>query len=82
MSNWDLDSKLKNGKSLIEEAKIKEVFVLEEGEVDWIAGDIKDNLVVHTVINVKIKPVIFKGLLEEKCKFDFHHDINIEKIIL
>lgn len=80
--SWGLDSRLKNGTGLIKEAKIKKVLVLEEGEPDPISGDLCDTLTVHTIIKVKIKPVIFQSLLEDKSEFEFHTDLSINKIIL
>lgn len=79
---WDLNNSLKNGQGLIKEAKIKNVFVLEEGDLDPVDKELKDSLTVHTVINVKIKPVIFESLLKDKSEFEFHTDLRIDKITL
>lgn len=80
--SWGLNDKLKNGKGLIEEAKIKNILVLEEGEQDPIDKEIKDELTVHTAIKVKIKPVIFRSLIQDKSEFEFHTDLSINKIKL
>lgn len=81
-TSWELDGRLKNGKGLIKEAKIKDVTVLEEGEVDPVDKKVGDVLMVHTVINVKINPVIFESLLKDKGEFEFHTDVQIKKIEL
>lgn len=80
--SWGLDNKLKNGKGLIEQAKIKDILVLEEGDFDPVKKLLNEELTVHTVIKVKVKPVIFKSMLENKCEFEFHTDLSIDKIIL
>ena len=80
--SWDLNNKLKNGQGLIEEARIKNILVLEKGDIDPIDREIKDELTVHTAIGVKIKPVIFRSLLQDKSEFEFHTDLQIDKITL
>lgn len=80
--SWGLDSKLKNGQGLIEGAKIKNITVLEEGDLDPVDKKLSDSLIVHTVINVKIKPIIFQSLLKDKSEFEFHTDLQIKKIAL
>ncbi|MBE5813205.1 MAG: hypothetical protein E7314_06100 [Clostridiales bacterium] len=80
--SWELDGRLKNGQGLIKEAKIKNVLVLEEGDLDPVDKKLSDTLMVHTVIKVKIKPVIFESLLKDKSEFEFHTDLHIEKIEL
>lgn len=82
ISSWGLDNKLKNGRGLIQSAKINQVFVLEEGDFDPVKKELSDSLVVHTVIKVKVKPVIFQSLLEDKNEFEFHTDLQIKKMLL
>lgn len=82
ITSWGLNNRLKNGEGLIEEVKIKEVAVLEEGELDTAKNEIVENLMVHTIIKVKVKPVIFKSLLANKSEFEFHTDSSINKISL
>jgi alpha-galactosidase len=80
--SWGLNDSLKDGEGLIQEANIKNVLVLEEGDFDPVNKRIGDTLMVHTVIKVKIKPVIFASLLKDKSEFEFHTDLHIDKIIL
>lgn len=82
ITSWKLDNKLKNGKGVIEESKIKNITVIEEGEIDPVTREIANNLMVHTVIKVRVKPVILKSLLADKSEFEFHTDISIDKIAL
>ena len=79
---WKLDTRLQNGQGLIRGAEIKNVLVLEAGELDPVDKTLSDSLMVHTVIKVKIKPVIFESLLKGKCEFEFHTDLQIKKISL
>ena len=81
-TSWELNGRLKNGQGLIKEAKIKSVIVLEEGDLDPTDKEISEELMVHTVIKVKVKPVIFQSSLEDKSEFEFHTDLKIDKIEL
>ena len=82
IASWNLDNKLKNGQGLIAEANIGQVLVIEEGEIDFVKKELSEELKVHTVIKVKVKPVIFQSLLKDKNEFEFHTDIPIRKIAL
>lgn len=81
-TSWELNGRLKNGQGLIEEAKIENIVVIEEGDLDPVDKEISEELMVHTVIRVKVKPVIFRSLLEDKSEFEFHTDLQIDKIEL
>lgn len=80
--SWELDTRLQNGQGLIRGAEIKNVLVLEAGELDPVDKTLSDSLMVHTVIKVKVKPVIFESLLKDKREFEFHTDLQIKKISL
>ena len=76
----DKIKRLANGEGLIKSAKILNVFVLEEGEFDSITKKSVDNLTVHTEVKVKILPIIFKSILEEKYEVNIHEDYRIQKM--
>lgn len=82
IKSWNLDDRLRRGKGLIEQAKISEVLVIEDGEQDPITKKVVNELTVHTVIKVKVKLLIFRSLLDDKSEFEFHTDLQINKIKL
>jgi hypothetical protein len=80
--SWGLDGRLQNGQGLIKGAEIKSILILEEGDIDPVDKKSSDSLTVHTVIKVKVKPVIFESLLKNRSEFEFHTDLQIKKINL
>lgn len=80
--SWGLDKKLRNGTGIIKEAKILDIEVLEDGEIDTITKKEIKNFTVHTVIKVKVIPMVFEELVGEKCEFNLHQDIKLEKAML
>lgn len=81
-SSWGLNNRLSNGDGIIKSAQIVEVDVLEEGDWDSITKKEVSNLIVHTVVKIKIVPIIFASILKESYEFNLHEDFKIEKMNL
>jgi len=77
--SWKLDDTLKGTGGIVEEVKILEVKLLRRGELDSIENKIVKVPTVHIAVSVKIKPVIFNDVFEDKFIFKLHEDIRIEK---
>lgn len=77
--SWKLDDTLKGMGGIIEEAQIIEVELLKRGELDNIKNRIVEVPTVHIAVTVKLKPIIFSNLFENKFNFKLHEDIRIEK---
>lgn len=76
-SNYELDDDLKNNEKLISSISIEEYEVYEKNKKDNYTNQRLDNRVIHTVLKVKIKPIILKSLLEKMFIFEIHEDVNL-----
>lgn len=75
--NYDLDNELKNQQKLISSIEVKEYEIYEAQRKDNFSGSCSDNRVIHTVLKVKIKPIILSDFLENIFTFDVHEDVNL-----
>ena len=75
--NYDLDNELKNQQKLISSIEVKEYEIYEAQRKDNFSGSRSDNRVIHTVLKVKIKPIILSDFLENIFTFDAHEDVNL-----
>ena len=76
--SWKLDDNLK-GAGIVKEAKIIEVGLLKKGEKDEMNNKLVKVPTVHITVSVKIKPIIFSSIFEDRFIFNLHQDIRIEK---
>ena len=77
---WDVDYKLDNGSGVIKSVDILELEALNEDEKDPVSGKKVDCLTVHLVLGVKVKPIIFNQLIEDKSYFKLHEDFKVKKL--
>lgn len=75
--NYDLNDELENEKKLISSVEIEEYDIYEEGQEDAFTKKRCDNRVIHTVLKIKIKPIIMKNLFEDIFIFTVHEDVNM-----
>lgn len=75
--NYDLDNNFKNNDKLISKIEIKEYEILEKGEKDTYTGEKLSSRVIHSVIEVKIKPIIMKEVFEKFFTFEIHEDVSL-----
>lgn len=75
--NYELDDHLMNEKKLIKGIIIEEYEIYEAKQKDGYTGEVLNNRVIHTVLKVKIKPIILKSFLEKIFVFDVHEDVNL-----
>lgn len=78
-NSWKLDNNLKSTEGIIKEAQIIEIKLLKKGDLDRIKKKIVTVPTIHIAVLVKIKPIIFSNILEDKFNFKLHEDIKIEK---
>ena len=84
--NYDLDNNLENKNGLISKISIEEYKIYKKGQSDKFTKEKNDDTVIHTVLKVKVKPIILRTILEEIFVFTIHEDVNLnmaknEKII-
>ena len=75
--SYKLDNDLRNINNLITEIDLLEYDIYEVGEKDKYSKKICNNRVIHSVIKVKIKPIIMKEIFEDIFTFTIHEDVNL-----
>ena len=78
--NYNLDESLKNEEKIIESVKIKEYKILSDGKKDKYTNIRVNDTTIHTVIEVKVKPIIMKDMLEKIFTFEIHEDVVLNEV--
>lgn len=76
-TSYDLDENFENNNKLISNVRILEYEIYEKGTKDRTTGEICDDRVIHTVLKVKIKPIIMRSVFEDIFAFEIHEDVNL-----
>lgn len=79
--NYKLDDTFSNNEKLISNVEIKEYKIYVKGNQDNYTKLICKNNILHTVVKVKIKPIILKNLLENLFIFEIHEDVNLNLLV-
>lgn len=79
-NNYELDDELKNENKLISKIEIVEYKVLEAKSKDTYTGKNLQTRTIHTVLKVKIKPIILRSILEEIFIFTIHEDVALNML--
>lgn len=80
--SYDLDDNFKNPDKLITAIKIIEYDIYEKGKKDSVTKKICDDRVIHTVLEVKIKPIIMRSFFEDIFTFEIHEDVNLNMMFV
>lgn len=75
--NYDLDKNLSNEDRLISKIEIKEYKIYNKGEKDKFTKKRCEDRTLHIVLDVQIKPIIFRKYLEKILTFEIHEDVNL-----
>ncbi len=75
--NYNLNDDLENQNALINKVKIKEYVIYKKGKKDNFTGEKCDDATIHTVLDVKIKPIILQSILKDIFVFTIHEDVNL-----
>ncbi len=81
-SNYELNENLENEDKLISKVEIIDYEIYEDNRKDEYTGKRCDGRVIHTVMNIKIKPIIFKNLLENIFVFTIHEDVSLNSMVV
>ena len=76
-TNYELDESLSNSEKLITSIEIIEYDVYEKRQKDSYTRERCENRVIHTILRVKVKPIILRNVLEDIFVFTVHEDINL-----
>lgn len=78
--NYNLNEDLENENGLIERIKIKEYKILDKNKKDSYTKQKVKDVTLHTVIEVELKPIILKNLLDKVFIFDVHEDVVLNGV--
>ena len=80
MTNFKLSNELQNEKGIIKSVKIIEYDIYEKGKKDKYTNNKVENTTIHSVIEVKIKPIIMEMWLEDIFTFKLHEDVVLNQV--
>ncbi len=78
--NYDLDDSMSNNEKLISKINIEDYKIYKSGEKDRYTNQRCDDTTLHIVLNVKIRPIIMRELLEKIYTFEIHEDVNLNAL--
>ena len=78
--NYSLNESLENNEKRISKIEILEYEILEEDKKDSYTNKRCDSRVLHTVIEVKIRPIVFVKFFEEIFVFTIHEDVALNSL--
>ena len=78
--NYNLDDNLINLNGLVQRVDIVDYEIYKKGQKDKYTDKKLQDITIHSVIKVKIKPVLFEELLDEKFVFDIHEDVALDLV--
>lgn len=81
-TSYDLDDNFMNENKLISSIKIIEYQIYEKGDRDSVTKTRCADRVIHTYLEIKIKPIIMREFFEKMFTFKIHEDINLNMMIV
>ena len=75
--NYQLDDNLENIDGLVQKVNVLEYSIYKEGKKDSYTKQKLDNNTIHSVIQVKIKPIFSLNQLENLFTFEIHEDVAL-----
>ena len=78
--NYNLDDNLSNTNGIVQKVEIIDYEIYKNGKKDKYTNKYVDGTTIHSVIKVRIKPVLFENLLKDKFVFDIHEDVSMNLV--
>lgn len=78
--NYELNDNFSNDKKLITHIDVEEYDVYRKNKKDTFTKKRSSNRVIHTVLKVKVRPIILKEFLENIFVFTVHEDVNLNMV--
>ena len=78
--NYELNDDLKSNDGIISKIEIKEYKLYKKGQKDSYSKQKCDDVVIHTVLKVNVRPIILKDALEDVFVFTVHEDVNLNMV--
>lgn len=79
-ANYGLNEELKNEDGLVQKVNIKEYKIYTKGKRDNYTKKRLKDTTIHSVIEVKIKPIVFEDMLENLFIFEIHEDVILNEL--
>ena len=79
-SNYDLNNNLENENKLISKIEVLEYEIYSSVKKDSYTNKRSDGRVLHTVLKVKISPIILKKYFEDIFVFTIHEDVALNSM--
>ena len=80
--NYKLNEEFENEEKLISKIKIVEYKIYKKGEKDNFTKSRADDRTLHIVLEVKLRPIIFRKLVQKIFIFKIHEDVNLNVVNL
>ena len=80
IENFNLNEELRNNEGLIERVEIKEYKILKKKQKDSFTKKKVEDVTLHTVVEVELKPIILSKLLDKVFVFDVHEDVILNGV--
>ena len=82
ITNYKLNENLENKEGLIQQVKIIEYDIYEIGKRDKYSNKKVNDITIHSVVEVKIKPIILDSFLEDVFIFELHEDVALNTVAI
>ncbi len=79
-ANYHLDDELVNEDGLVQNVEIMEYKIYEAGRKDSYTHERTKDATIHSVIEVKIKPIILSEWLQDIFTFQIHEDVILNMV--
>lgn len=77
---YELDENFSNNSKLIRKVEVEEYEIYSKNKIDKFTNKRCDDRTIHTVLKVKIKPIILNDILEKIFVFTVHEDVNLNLV--
>lgn len=78
--NYKLDNNFRNKEKLISSVKIVEYDIYEKGKKDHFTDKKCEDRMIHTVLEIKMKPIIMQKFFEKIFTFEIHEDVILNSL--
>lgn len=79
-ANYDLNDNLENENKLISKIDVVEYEIYSSGKKDAYTNKRVNDRVLHTILKVKISPIILKDYFEDIFIFTIHEDVALNSM--
>lgn len=79
-TNYKLNENLENAEGIVQKVNVIEYDIYSKGEKDSYQKAKVNDTTIHSVIEVKIKPIICSNLLKDIFIFEIHEDVTLNML--